>query len=224
MSPKTNKTSKFAVNPSPVYISDNLTAKMEGIPAISTNCTCNKRCMERAKNPNSICSKCFATATVKRYNALAEHLTANTELLTSRILDDDELPRMGFNVGMLRFEAFGDLINIEQAINYLNIARINAHVHCAIWTKNPDILQKAVNAVGKPNNLVCVYSSPILNSPVKFETISRRYPCIDKVFTVYDKKTIAEKNLNVNCGGRSCKACGRCYFDLDTKEIIEQLK
>ena len=218
------RTSKYAVNPSPVYVSDNMSAKMEGIPAISTNCVCNARCMKRAENPASICSHCFAVGTVNRYSALSEHLTENTELLTSRVLDDEELPKFGYNVGMLRFEAFGDLVNETQAINYLNIARKSSHVHAAIWTKNPDILQKAVDEVGKPDNLQIIYSSPIINSPVTLETIKKRFPCVDKVFTVYDKATIAAQKIDINCGGRSCKACGLCYFDKTVTEIKEQLK
>ena len=200
-----------------------MTGKMRGVPAISTSVALNPICKQRAKDPNSICAKCFAAATVKRYGGLRENLKHNTSVLTQEVLPLDDLPQFTFAVNMVRLEAFGDLNNVIQVRNYFNICRKNPHVHFALWTKNPHLIAIAINdGFSKPDNLVIVYSSPLLNVPVI--TIFARYDFVDKVFTVYDKATIAEQNININCGAKSCASCGLCYFDKKVKYINEQLK
>lgn len=215
----------YTVNESNVYVSDNMSGKMSGIPSISTACFCNELCKARAAKKGMICEKCFAMKTTARYKKLAEHLKENYELLTGRVLDDDELPRFSFAVGMVRIESFGDIANEIQAINYINIARVNETVRFGWWTKNPAFIAKALKVLGieKPENIRIIYSSPVINDPVSYDRVVKAFPFVDSVFTVYDKKTIAEKNININCGARSCGACGRCYFGHDT-EIKEQLK
>lgn len=215
--------SKFAVNPSRVYVSDNMSAKMAGVPAISTSVALNPICQARAKNPDSICAHCFAIATVARYTKLGEHLAENTEVLTAEVLPLEELPKFGFNVGMVRFEAFGDLNNVTQVINYFNIARVNSHVHFALWTKNPKLIAVAIEAGAvKPANLNIIYSSPMLNAPAL--DIFERFAFVDKVFTVYDGATIEREDIAINCGARSCAGCGLCYFDKVVKIVNEKLK
>lgn len=220
-----NKTfkSKYAINKSIVYVSDNMSGKMQGVPAISTSVALNPICRERAKDPESICAHCFAKATIERYSRLGEHLAENTAVLTASVLNDSDLPRFGYNVGMVRFEAFGDLNNTTQVANYFNIARNSAHVHFALWTKNPIIIKWAIESGAiKPDNLIIIYSSPKLNKPAL--DIFERFPFVDKVFTVYDKQTIAKENIAINCGARSCAGCGLCYFDKAVKIVNEQLK
>lgn len=93
-----------------------------------------------------------------------------------------------------------------QAANYIRIAAKNPDTLCALWTKNPQYIQQAINAgFVIPANLQIVLSSPIINKPIK----STRFEFVNKIFTVYDKK--AAKDVNINCGARSCLACGRCY-------------
>ena len=217
--------SKFTVNDSYVYISDNMSGKMSGIPSISSACFCNALCKARAAKDSMICKHCFAMKTTARYKALAEHLKDNYELLTSRVLSDDELPKFSYAVGMVRIESFGDIANVIQAMNYLNIARINPHVRFGWWTKNPGFISAALKALGieKPENVRIIYSSPIVNDSVKYENVVKAFPFVDSVFTVYDKKTVKSQNIEINCGARSCAACGRCYFG-NEHDIREQLK
>ena len=216
--------SKFAINASPVYISDNMTGKMAGFPSISTSVLLNKICQQRCKNVNSICSHCFAVATVSRYSTLEKHLSNNTKVLTGKRLDIDQLPKLSFAVNMCRLESFGDLNDVYQVENYFNLCRKNPHVHFALWTKNPHLIAMAIygGLTEKPENLNIIYSSPIVNKPET--TIFSRYDFIDKVFTVYDKTTIASEHININCGAKSCAGCGLCYFDKTVKTISEQLK
>lgn len=211
----------FTTNESPVYISDNMSGKMKGIAAISTSVLMNKLCQIRAQVVGSICEKCFAMNTVKRYHALEKHLEENTKVLTERVLDPDELPRFLFTVVMVRFEAFGDLNNVIQAINYLNIAYANPRQRFALWTKNPHILKIAIEEVGKPENIMLIYSSPLVNCE---RDIFKMYPFFDKVFTVFSKDYIKEHGIEINCGARSCAGCGLCYFDRSIQFVREVLK
>lgn len=183
----------------------NHTGKMSGLHSISTSVAVNPYCIKRQQNGNSICSYCFASAMMERYKSLNECTTRNAEILMASVLPLEVLPLIPTRY--FRFESFGDLINVNQVINYFNIARKNPDTLCALWTKNPQIIAKAMNFYGisKPENLQIVLSSPFVNKAIK----ATRFDFVDKVFTVYDKNE--SKKVEINCGARSCLACGRCY-------------
>lgn len=182
----------------------NHTGKMSGLHSLSTSVTVNPYCIKRQQKGDSICAHCFSASMMKQYKSLNECTTRNAEILTASVLPGSVLPLIPSRY--FRFESFGDLINVNQVINYFNIAKKNPDTLCALWTKNPHIIAKAIEAGhDKPANLQIVLSSPFVNKPVK----STKYGFIDKIFTVYDKKTA--KDVNINCGARSCLGCGRCY-------------
>ena len=222
----TMRRSKYAANYSPVIVSDNMSGKMAGIPSISTSVLENPICQKRREQKDSICSKCFAANTAARYSSLAKNLKSNLELLTGEILPLDVLPRFIPELSnIVRFESFGDLANANQAINYLNIAKVNPGIRFAIWTKNIGILAKAVEMVGKPDNVRVIYSSPIVNHAIDVEKTQRAFDCIDAVFTVYDKKHVVENSVEINCGAKSCITCRNCYDKPDFySDIREQMK
>lgn len=222
----TMRRSKFAMNYSPVIVSDNMSGKMHGIPSISTSVLENPICQKRREQKDSICAKCFAASTAARYSSLAKNLSSNLELLTGEILPLDVLPRFIPELAnIVRFESFGDLADAKQAINYLNIAKVNPGVRFALWTKNIAILARAVETVGKPENIRIIYSSPIINQAIGVEKSKRMFPFVDAVFTVYDKKHVAENNTEINCGAKSCITCRNCYDRPDFySDIREQLK
>lgn len=187
-----------------VHYTTNHTGKMAGLQSLSTSVALNPHCIKRQANGSSICAKCFAAVLAKRYQGLNKALAANTEILTAAVLPVGLLPLIPSRY--FRFEAFGDIINTNQVINYFNIARKNPDTLCALWTKNPHIVAKAIEAGhSKPANLQIVLSSPIINKAIK----ATKYAFIDKIFTVYDKQ--GAQAVNINCGARSCLACGRCY-------------
>ena len=222
----TMRRSKFAANYSPVIVSDNMSGKMAGIPSVSTSVLENPICQKRRQQKDSICSKCFAASTAARYTSLAKNLSSNLELLTGEILPLDVLPRFISELAnIVRFESFGDLANVTQAINYLNIAKVNPDIRFALWTKNIGFLAKAIETTGKPDNLRIIYSSPIKNQAINVEKTKRAFPGVDAVFTVYDKKYIAENNTEINCGAKSCITCRNCYdrpdFYTDIKEMLK---
>lgn len=201
-----------------LHYTTNHTGKMQGLHSLSTSVAVNPHCIERQKNGNSICSKCFASAMMKRYKNLNDSLISNTEILTSGILDWGVLPLTPTRY--FRFEAFGDLLNEYQVINYFNIARKNPNTLFALWTKNPRIIERALenSDLEKPENLQIVLSSPLINVAIK----ATKYDFVDKIFSVYDKETA--KGVNINCGSRSCLACGRCYQPNPNGEKIQHIR
>jgi hypothetical protein len=212
--------SKFTVNDSPVYVNDHLGAKMEGVPAIGTSRRLNPYCIARAKNPDSVCAQCYAEATINQYSSLEGHLIENTELLTTQVLPFSELPIFG-NVGFVRFEAFGDLINETQAINYINIALANPNVNFALWSKNNGIWRRACElAGGKPENMIAVYSANKVNGPEPLP------PYFDREFIVWDsEETCNAEGFEINCGARCCAGCKTCYIltELNFVTVVNEL-
>ena len=204
----------------------NHTGKMAGMYSISTSCTLNKYCIERAKNKDSICSNCFAQSMFRNswYKWTMRRCEENTRILTESVLALEDLPII--NAFAFRFESFGDLNNTTQVINYFNICNINPRVTFAIWTKNPFIIANAIrDGHKKPENLIIIYSSPLKDRPVELKKIKSVFPFIDKVFTVWtSKQTAAKHNICINCGARACIKCLRCYTKSSNDEIAELLK
>lgn len=200
----------------------NHTGKMEGLQSLSTSVKLNKQCQENAKIKGSICSHCYAAAQMKRYRNMSGKYELNTIMLTSVILPLEVLPTI--NSLYFRFEAFGDLNNAVQVVNYFNICKKNPLVNFALWTKNPHLIAQAMNEYGteKPSNINIVYSSLFMNH--ESSSIFEKYSFIDKVFTVYDPQYIESNNININCGGRHCATCLRCYKKDTEKVINEKLK
>lgn len=195
-----------------------MTGKMEGITCLSTSNLCNPFCAARKDRADMICSRCYADATCKNYKGLRENMQRNTEILTSTLFEISDFPII--NAMIFRLEAFGDLVNATQAINYLRLCKANPGVKFALWTKNPGIIAQAIRVESKPDNLVVILSSALFNTPCD----ASRWSFIDKTFTVYDKPTIARDGVEINCGSRSCLACQRCYHKHTETDIREQLK
>ena len=217
--------SNYCINFSPVFVSDGMTGKMHGIPAISTDSRRNVLCELRKQLNNYICTRCFADRTAKAHKTLGQHLSENSELLTAEVLPLDSLPV--FSSGLIvRLEAFGDISNVTQVINYFNICKSSPAARFAIWTKNPGYIAQAIKAgYKKPDNLRVVYSSSIINSPAPVDIVKRVFPFIDIIFTVYDAKTIEAQNININCGAKSCISCRNCYDKQNFNNIVnEKLK
>lgn len=194
------------------------TGKMEGMASISTSVTTNERCAKNAAIKGSICEKCFAAKQMKVFPTMEAPMIQNQKILTESILPESTLPVI--NVLYFRFEAFGDLNNATQVINYFNICKKNPNVKFALWTKNPDYIAQAIkDGHAKPENLNIILSSLFINKERK-----TKYDFVDKIFTVYDKEYIASENVEINCGARNCFTCGLCYNKNGVRIINEQLK
>lgn len=187
--------------------------KMSGIPSISTSVTLNENCKHHAAVKGSICEKCYARNLVKLRKGLADKLERNYNFYTTVDLTVDDVPFI--NSAIFRFESFGDLVNVQHFRNYCTIAKANPQTRFVLWTKNIWIISEyrktVVNEI--PSNLYIIASSVYINKSamgaVKKTRSALRY--IDAVFTVYDKETIKAENIDINCGGRKCLECRRCY-------------
>ena len=200
------------------------TGKMSGMISLSTSCELNPRCVKRSKISGNVCEKCFAFTQFKRYTNNRPKYERNTKALTTQDIKAEDVPLL--NALMFRFESFGDLINMQQLKNYFTIAKKNPKTKCALWTKNPDIIAKAIKAGHeKPKNLVIVYSSPAMDKETPIDQIQKKYPFVDKTFTVYSKEYLKDKPKSfVNCGGKQCLQCGVCYKKTGCKTIREKVK
>jgi hypothetical protein len=194
--------------------------------SLSTSPLVNKQCQKNCKIKGAVCEKCFSITMMKRYHALVKKLERNHAILTTEVIPVEYLPMI--NCKYFRFEAFGDLENEIQFINYLNICYKNPDVNFAIWTKNPHIMNEVFNEMKykKPNNLNIIVSSLFLNNVWKIDHLpyAKKYWFIDKIFTVYDSKFINENNIEINCGSKKCLDCLLCYTKNDIKFINEKLK
>lgn len=193
--------------------------KMEGIPSIGTSCSNNPHCKKRRENGESVCFWCYANTYMKMRKTLKEKLEENAEILTTRHLETRELPFT--NAMVFRFESFGDLYNDIHLENYIAICNHNPQTRFGLWTKNIWILDSVFNEKGikKPDNLSIVVSSPLLNKQMELD--NEKYWFADHIFTVYDKKEIKEKNIDINCGSKNCLGCQLCYHK-DTERYIRE--
>lgn len=207
-------------------ICDNHTGKMQDMKSISTSCRDNAQCKINAAIPGSICQKCFSEAMHKTYgDNFYNKLHINTLLYSVSVLPVDVLPELR-NIQLFRFESFGDLMSVDQVINYFNICNKNKKngVKFALWTKNPRFINEAIEAGNKkPENLNIIYSSLFLNNDGS--GIIKKYPFIDKVFTVYTLDYLIENpDIKITCGGRDCFSCKNCYKKNNIVAVNELLK
>lgn len=200
----------------------NHTGKMEGINSIGTSCADNPFCIKRRENGDSVCAHCYAATYMKMRPALKERLKVNAEILTTRMLENRELPFI--NSHLFRFESFGDLYNETHLENYIQICLHNPFTQFGLWTKNTWILDDVFEKKGiaKPKNMSIVVSSPLLNKQMEIDR--ERFWFVDHVFTVYDKKFIETNSICINCGAKSCLRCQLCYFKNTEFYINEKLK
>jgi hypothetical protein len=196
--------------------------KMKGINSIGTTCVDNPFCIERRKNGDSVCSKCYAETYMKMRKSLKQRLSDNAVILTTRLLEGVEIPVTNSNI--FRFESFGDLYNITHLANYLLICERNPYTKFGLWTKNIHILDEAFNKNGmyRPDNLSIVVSSPMLNKEVDLD--KEKYWFVDHIFTVYDKRFIEDNDVDINCGSKECLRCQQCYHRNTEFYIREKLK
>ena len=194
------------------HICYNHDAKMKGIISMSTYVGYNRFCVARCNNcDNAICKYCYANSlTNQRYNLKMKLIRLHI-VLTNIELTAADIPVIDSSLyPYFRFESFGDLNNTTQVRNYNLIASVNSDINFTLWTKNPGIIQKAIdNGMTLANNLVIGSSSLYLNTPEIDK--AKRYSFIRFLFTVYDDEYIEKHNIVINCGARHCITCGICY-------------
>lgn len=194
------------------HICYNHDAKMSGIISLSTYVGHNKYCIARCNNcDNAICKYCYANSLTNQRYYLKTRLMRVHAIFTNIALDALDIPVIDASIYQyFRFESFGDLNNTLQFNNYNLFCKCNSRVSFTLWTKNPGIIQRAIdNGTTLSDNLVIGLSSLYLNTP-ELEK-AKKYSFIRFLFTVYDDNYIAEHNIVINCGAKHCINCGICY-------------
>lgn len=190
--------------------------KMSGMVSLSTSVKANPYCKAHCQVNGSICQKCYANTMFEYYKTMNDKYLNNTIALTENIIPVKDWPII--NAAYIRLEAFGDLNNETQVINYFNLCKANKHAKIALWTKNPHLIDNVIKSgYKKPSNLVIIVSSLFINKVACY----KNYSFIDKIFTVYDKETA--KTVNINCSARNCLTCNRCYHKTRDIEYINEL-
>ena len=110
------------------------------------------------------------------------------------------------------YHSYGELHNAQHFINYLYIAAGNPQTIFTLWTKRKGIVQRVLKSRTKPDNMIIIYSSPVVDKQARLPK------GFDKVFTVYSKGSA--QDTTINCHG-SCNTCRLCYSHNDTININE---
>lgn len=189
-------------------VSQGLTGKMTGMPAITTSMLCNAHCQKLSNIIGTVCEKCYTMKYLKSRPAVEKCYAENTDLLTSSIIPIKQLPFI--NAAMCRLETFGDIVNTTHLQNYVNLIKKNNHCMFSLFTKNYTVVFDYFKTHKQPKNLSIVISSLIINEPFELEFIPD-YLTNVKIFTVYSKPFAKGNNVAINCGKNRCVDCRRCY-------------
>lgn len=198
------------------------TGKMSGMISLSTSTLKNTFCNKYCQMKGSICSKCYSRRQLSYQHTLAEKLAKNYDILHAGVIPMNDMPVV--NASICRFESFGDIDSTIQFENYCNICFKNPGITFTLWTKNPGIIKKALMHFNKPENLIIIYSSMFINEAYNIKKIKKAFPFIDKIFSVFDKKTAETLDIKINCGSKKCNECRLCYSKNTTCYINELLK
>lgn len=192
----------------------NMTGKLEGFKALSTNTLTNSFCkkMHGSKNKNCICKYCFSFYMLEGYRKnCAIAWEKNSKALSNSILPIDCLPRV--NDKYFRFSAHGELINNNHLINLVNICNKNPETNFTLYTKRVNIVNDVFNSIVKPENLIIIYSNTQINCIAKKPS---KY--FDKTFNVY-----TGNYQIINCN-KKCIDCLICYKKNTSCVITEKIK
>lgn len=211
------------------YSIANMQGKLAGLTSISTNSIENCNCNRYRNIPGSICESCYVSKETYKTN-MFKKLSKNQEFYTTVKINTESIPFL--NAKYHRFESHGDLNNTIQVYNYFKITEKNTHCNCALWTKSPIIIDKAMKEfnLSKPENLQIVFSIIMRNASnipdiEKYcDAMQKRYPFINKFFIVWDSEELCNAaGYKINCGGNSCYQCHTCY-DNNNVRIIHEIK
>jgi hypothetical protein len=193
-----------------------MTGKLLGLKAISTNTLTNAYCYKQFHSAvETICKNCYSYIMLESYRKnMQACLERNSKLLSGSVLHDQQLPTI-MEI-YYRFQAHGELINMNHLVNLMNIAKKNPLTTFALWTKRNDLIQKYLKNNEKPKNLILIYSNP-----KKSKIMSKPPKHFDKTFnTVLEHE---HKELQ-NCTGQKCKDCLACYKFNNIDTIVEKVK
>lgn len=189
--------------------------KIEGIYSLdssATNCGfCVKMREYAAKHPelNIVCGYCYDfKQETYRFSALNRH-SLNMVIMNTVEFTVEELATLPAGY-LVRVNSSGDSAGDIYAGNMIKFAIGHPSSRVAIWAKNAIGYIRAIDILGKPENVTMIFSSTFVDKPVKLP----KY--FDFTFTVYYSKNkiqVALANGAGECNGKKCKDCGyKCYL------------
>ena len=185
-----------------VFVSK-MSGKLDGFRAVNTSPLSNEFCLKMEKQEDTVCAHCYSLRQMRTYRPnMIPPLTRNGELLSSRPLEPGEIPE--FQPGeAVRFNAHGELINVQHLENLIAIAAHNPESTFTLWTKRYNMVATRKDAI--PDNFRMVYSHPAVDP-------ARLYvpPGFDQVFAVYTPEFVKQQHVEINCT-RRCAECMQCY-------------
>ena len=192
-----------------------MSGKLKGFKALNTNTLSNDFCVKMYNSGKNdvICTFCYSHRMLNTYRkSCVDPWQNNSDLLSKSLLKDYQLPRI--KDSEFRFHGHGELINSKHLKNFVLIVEHNPKCNFALWTKRKNIVRAVFKKQERPNNLILVYSNPIIDKVMK-----KPPKGFDKVFNNVNSPTDGE-----NCTGQKCKDCLACYEFNDTNVIIERKK
>ena len=121
-------------------VSQGLTGKMTGMPAITTSMLCNAHCQKLSNIIGTVCEKCYTMKYLKSRPAVEKCYAENTDLLTSSIIPIKQLPFI--NAAMCRLETFGDMLIISKYQEEWDRSVVthgrNHYAFAYVWNKTDD--------------------------------------------------------------------------------------
>lgn len=199
-------------------MSQHKTGKLEKLRSI--NAALSAACKKRMLCKHKICSLCYNPGFFNIYPDMAAKLERNTVIFTKPINPAEfKIKDNGYPI---RFDSFGEIHNTQHAINYFKIAEINPKINFTLWTKEIRYINAAVFKMGKPKNLLLIYSFTGIMLRNYYPSIPKHF---DGLFGVIGGDI--DIDTNINCGAKKCFKCMNCYAAAKLKKhkyIFEKLK
>ena len=204
-----------------ITVSQQLTGKMAGMPAITTSLLCNENCSRLSSIIGTVCQKCYAIKYLNSRPNVKRVYEENTKLLSSSLIPKNQLPFI--NAAYCRLESFGDIVNATHLQNYINLVKKNNHCVFSLFTKNYTVVFDYFKKNKQPKNLSIVISSLLINEPFNVDFLKETNLNNVKIFTVYTKAYANGNNVVINCGKTRCIDCLRCYKPSKTPIYISEI-
>ncbi len=191
-----------------------MSGKLDSFRALNSNTLTNPFCisMHNTTKDNIICKECYSVSMLQthRKNCIPA-FERNSYLATDKL---NNFPLVGDKV--FRIHGHGEIINYTHAVNILGFINANPNTIFGWWTKRKNIINQLSKRYNKPDNLVMIYSNPVVDKVIDPPSSSGWF---DKSFN-----NVTDNKVEQNCTGQQCKDCLLCYSFNDVTKIVEKVK
>lgn len=194
-------------------------------------------CCKKTEQPGVVCQQCYFVVKQSCFRrTLPLPAWRNAQAVKQGQPPLMFSPWMDKKMNIVRFNSFGELGTIEEAVWILRTIKQNPMFTCTLFTKRPGLVHQALDVLkmkAPPKNAILIKSSLHLNEQ---DELPKHF---HKVFTVYDpdtareleqagKKTFVCSDPPVKPGQkpvtRLCLRCRVCYTPGGPKEVNEVLR